>query len=110
MLNIILKSTSCRGMFLAILGFIGCAFSLMNVFSGFNIGVGYGVVTLFVLVIQVICALGLYTFSSKVKYGLENRDVITVNSAFKGIMIYFLCMLISMISSFCLPLIVMLIS
>ncbi|MCC9041714.1 hypothetical protein LNQ81_03235 [Myroides sp. M-43] len=102
-----IKSISSWGMFLAVLGFIGAAFSIINVFSGFKLSVIYGLFNLIVLAVQVLAAVGLFTFSSKAKNALESRDNGLIDTAFKGMMSYFLYTIISMILSFCMPLVMM---
>ncbi|MDM1353810.1 hypothetical protein HX052_07565 [Myroides marinus] len=95
-----IKTISSWGLFLAVLGFIGALFSLFSVFMSFKIGVVSGVLSLAVLVIQFISVLGLFSFSSKVKHALEGRDNASIDVAFKGMMTYFLFMLISFCVSF----------
>jgi hypothetical protein len=91
-----IKTISSWGLFLAVLGFIGALFSLFSVFVSFKMGIIKGVLSIVLLGIQFMSALGLFTFSSKVKHALDGRDNANIDVAFKGMMTYFLFVLISM--------------
>lgn len=95
-----LKSIAGWGMFIALLGFISAAFSLIGLFVSFKVSVLTGIVSLASLVVQILATIGLFTFASKVKKGIENRDTQVIDAAFKGMVTYFLFTLVSFAVSF----------
>lgn len=92
-----LKSMAGWGMFLAIVGFISAAFSIINLFGAFRINALMGVMSLGVLVLELIAAIGLFGFASKVKNALDSRDGVVLDTAFKGLATYFMFMLIALV-------------
>lgn len=100
-----LRTMAGWGLFLAVLSIIGALGSVLNIFTGFRISVLYGLFNIASVVIQLLAAIGLLTYASKVKNGLDGRDTMLIDGAFKGLMTFFLFSLISILLALTSPLI-----
>ncbi|MFD0700194.1 hypothetical protein [Myroides pelagicus] len=93
-------------MFMAILGFLGVAFSVIGAIGTIIIDPLSGVLNIGIAVINALASLGLYNYASKCKAFTENRsDTKAVIDAFSGLKRYFLFTLIATVASFIIALI-----
>lgn len=94
--QVYIKNIASWGMFLAVMGFIAVTFSVIGSFGNFKLSVIYGVFSLAIAVVQGLAAVGLFSYSSKVKNALDSRDSALIDTAFKGLLNYFLYTIIAM--------------
>ncbi|MDR0229968.1 MAG: hypothetical protein LBI72_13040 [Flavobacteriaceae bacterium] len=90
-----LMQVSNLGLGLSVVTVCSMILSVLRMTEDFDLHATLGIVFFLVTTLQMIGTIGLFTYSIKIKKGFETKDEKRIDAAFRGLMIYFLYIVVS---------------